>query len=90
MTTGALGLAAWCSFLVAVLHWHATTGTPPLPAPVVGVWLVAGIYTARGLAAVPQMTGLLRGRTDTAPRDVVFSLVSLAIGVLHLVGLTSA
>ena len=44
---------------------------------------IAAIYTLRGGAFVPQVFGLV----EAPPRDLVFSLASLAIGLIHVAGL---
>ena len=44
---------------------------------------IAAIYTLRGMALVPQLFGLVEG----PPRDLVFSAVSLAIGLVYIAGL---
>jgi hypothetical protein len=52
------------------------------------LWLVGGILTLRGLAIFVQLVMLLQGKNGLhlAPRDLVFSLVSLCIGIVYLVG----
>ncbi len=48
-------------------------------------WMLIGIaalYTLRGLAVFPQALGLIVGTR----RDVVFSAVSLAVGLVHAAG----
>ena len=44
---------------------------------------IAAIYTLHGMALVPQLFGLVEG----PPRDLVFSAVSLAIGLVYIAGL---
>jgi len=46
---------------------------------------VGGIYTLRGLLLLRDLFFILSGK-HTAPHMAVFSLVSLLIGIVHLVG----
>lgn len=52
------------------------------------LWVISSIYTLRGLAVFVQMIMLLQGKNGLhlAPKDIVFSLVSLCIGMVYLVG----
>ncbi len=60
----------------------------PLPFVQSALWLIGGIYSARGLAIVVQVVMLSQGKTGTnlEPKDLVFSLVSLGIGLVYLLG----
>ena len=51
-----------------------------------GLALISGVYVLRGLGLVPQVVSLMRGTASVAPREAVFSLVSLIIGVLYAAG----
>ena len=70
--------------------WYAFAGAglarrPPLLR--LGLWVIGTIYTARGLALVPEVLALWRGGASAPPpRYAVFSLVSLATGLAYLVG----
>lgn len=56
-----------------------------------GLFVIGGIYTLRGLVSVPVALALLGGASNPfLPRQLVFSLVSLGIGFVHLVGLVTA
>ena len=61
---------------------------PRLPRLAEGIWLIGAIYSLRGLAAFPQAVRLLSGG-PMEPRELVFSLVSLGLGVLYLAGVVS-
>jgi hypothetical protein len=61
----------------------------PLPLRRTALVLIAAIYTLRGLLLVPELVQLARGGL-AAPRIAVFSTVSLAIGLLYIVGLVSS
>lgn len=60
----------------------------PLPFLQSALWLIGGIYSARGLTIVVQVVKLSQGKTGTnlEPKDLVFSLVSLGIGLVYLLG----
>lgn len=47
---------------------------------------IGGIYTLRGLIVIPQAFLLLGSAPSVYPRELVFSLVSLFIGIVYLVG----
>lgn len=52
------------------------------------LWLIGCIYSARGLAIIVQIVMLLQGKTgaNLETKDLVFSLVSLFIGIVYLIG----
>ena len=52
-----------------------------------GLLTIGTIYTLRGLAVLPEAYWLVAGRTPPVlPRQLVFSVVSLAIGLAYLAG----
>ena len=51
-----------------------------------GLITIGSIYTLRGLLLAPQLSAYLSPASPVPPRDLVFSGVSLAIGLLYLVG----
>lgn len=56
-----------------------------------GLFVIGGIYTLRGLVSVPVALALLGGASNPVlPRELVFSLVSLGIGMVYLLGLVTA
>lgn len=55
-----------------------------------GLVLISGVYVLRGLSAVPEALLLIRDPSAFPPRFVVFSLVSLAIGVVYALGTKQA
>lgn len=58
-----------------------------LPLLRTGLVTIGAIYALRGLMVLPEAYGLIAGRTPPVlPRQVVFSLVSLAIGAAYLAG----
>jgi len=58
-----------------------------LPLLRTGLLTIGTIYALRGLACVPEAWWLVAGRTPPVlPRQLVFSVVSLAIGLAYLVG----
>ena len=61
---------------------------PPLVR--LGLVLIAAVYILRGLSAIPEALLLLRDASAFPPRFLVFSLVSLAIGVVHAAGTKQA
>jgi putative oxidoreductase len=60
----------------------------PLPILQPSLWVIGGIYSARGLAVIVQIVMLSQGKTgaNLEAKDLVFSLVSLCIGLVYLVG----
>ena len=50
--------------------------------------MIGGIYSARGLAIIVQIVMLSQGKTgaNLEAKDLVFSLVSLCIGLVYLLG----
>jgi hypothetical protein len=61
---------------------------PPLVR--LGLVLIAGVYSLRGLSAIPEAILLLRSPDAFPARFLVFSLVSLVIGVFHAFGVRQA
>ena len=58
-----------------------------LPALKQGLVLIGAIYALRGLALIPQAVLLVSGASPSLrPRHLLFSLVSLLIGLLYLLG----
>ena len=53
----------------------------------VGVTAAAAIYLLRGFALFPQLIMLSRGSQKVAPRESVFSAVSLVIGIVYAAGI---
>ena len=56
-----------------------------LPLLAVGLIAIGTIFTLRGLGVIPDLLQLARGAAVPA-RQIVFSLVSLAIGLFYLMG----
>ncbi len=83
--TGALTLG----FVVFALYgFSGAEKMRELPALQLVLWAIGGIYTLRGLGLVVQLFMVLRGQTGEhlASKDLVFSCVSLVIGILYLFG----
>lgn len=70
-------------FLAFAIVTFAQAGGLPLPYAFYGVFAIATIYTLRGAMVVP----LLFMASKASKFDLVSSLISLAIGLLHFVGL---
>lgn len=72
----------------AVFGLYALSGAGAfrrLPLLAVGLIAIGTIYTLRGLGVITDLLQLARG--DAVPaRQIVFSLVSLGIGLLYLIG----
>lgn len=82
-------LTGGIALLFVVWTWYAFAGAGLVRRPPLlwlGLWVIGGIYTARGLAIVPELLAIWRGSTSTPPRYAVFSLVALTAGLAHLVG----
>lgn len=61
---------------------------PPLVR--LGLVVISAVYILRGLSAIPEALLLLRDADAFPPRFLVFSLVSLAIGIVHAAGTRQA
>ena len=61
---------------------------PPLVR--LGLVLIAAVYVLRGLSAIPEAILLLRTPYAFPPRFLVFSLISLVIGLFHALGVRQA
>jgi hypothetical protein len=57
-----------------------------LPLLRIALLLIGAIYTLRGVAVFQQIFQIVTSSVQVAPREVVFSLVSLVIGLAYLVG----
>jgi hypothetical protein len=72
---------------------YAFGGARLIPRPPLvrfGLVLIAGVYILRGLNAVPQALVLLRNPDAFPPRFLIFSLVSLAVGLFYAAGAKQA
>jgi len=58
---------------------------PPLPQRRIALIGISGIYLLRGLIVVPQLL-LFMHTTDVPARALVFSLISLVIGLVYTIG----
>ena len=83
ITAGLVLLFSIWAYYAAAAAGSVTRAPPLLSA---GLWLIAGIYTLRGLGAVPEVPGVVHGSGNVPPRFVAFSVVSLMIGLVHLRG----
>lgn len=64
---------------------------PRLPLLKAGLVGIGSIYTLRGLVLFPQLVWLFSGfAAAVPPRQLAFSLVSLFIGLTHLIGTQQA
>ncbi len=73
----------------AVFALYAFSGVNlliPLPLLRPALFLIGSIYSARGLAAIYFLYILLTNPRPDTVKDLVFSLVSLTVGVLYLLG----
>ena len=82
-----LTLALATIFAAFALYAFAGAGRlrrPPLLRT--GLVGIAAIYTLRGLALIPELVQFVRGSATVMPRQLVFSAVSLTIGLLYFAG----
>ncbi len=56
---------------------------PPLR---IALLLIGAIYTLRGLAVFQQIFQIVASSAQVEAREIVFSLVSLGIGLAYLIG----
>lgn len=86
-------VTALFAVIFAVWAAYALAGARRIARPPVvrlGLVVIAGVYILRGLSAVPEALLLLRDPDAFPPRFLVFSLISLAIGIVHAVGTRQA
>ena len=57
-----------------------------LPLLRIALLLIGAIYTLRGVAVFQQIFQIATSSVQVEPREIVFSLVSLVIGLVYLVG----
>lgn len=72
-----------------VWSWYGLAGAERLRRPpllMTGLWVIGAIYTARGIALIPELLDVWRGDKTNPARSLVFSLVSLVTGALYLIG----
>lgn len=51
--------------------------------------LIGAVYTLRGVAVFRQLFQISTSSAEVAPREIVFSLVSLIIGLAYLIGVVT-
>lgn len=82
------GLAAAVIFGIFGLYALSAAGDlRPLPLLRMGLLVIGGVYTLRGLLVIPQLlyvAGVLQSAETIFARAVLSSLVSLVVGVLYL------
>jgi hypothetical protein len=84
VTSGALVV-----FVLAGLYPLSAAGWGPrLPFPRLGLVCIAAVYTVRGLALVAQLAH--RGPTGAPARAMVFSAISLSIGLVYIAAIATA
>ena len=77
-------------FSVWSLYALATAGTfAPLPLMEPVIQAITAIYLLRGAFLFPQLFGhrFFTANHEVMPRDLVFSVIVLAIGLIHLAGI---
>ncbi len=60
-----------------------------LPLLKIALLLIGAVYTLRGVAVLQQLLQIAASSAEVAPREIVFSLVSLIIGLAYLIGTIS-
>ena len=60
-----------------------------LPLLTIALVLIGAVYTLRGTAVVQQLFQIATSSAEVAPREVIFSLVSLVTGLFYLIGTIS-
>jgi len=60
-----------------------------LPLLKIALLLIGAVYTLRGVAVFQQLFQIAASSAEVAPREIVFSLVSLIIGLAYLIGTIS-
>ena len=57
-----------------------------LPLLHIGLAVIAGIYTLRGIGVIPQIAWMVNSPESVPPQDLIFSLASLLVGIVYGVG----
>ncbi len=57
-----------------------------LPLLKIALILIGAVYTLRGVAVFQQLFQIATSSAEVTPREIVFSLVSLVIGLAYLIG----
>lgn len=81
-------LTAIIALLLAGFAAYAFSGAGmirPLPYLRIGLWAIGGIFTLRGLAIFLQLGSWAMGDPEPT-REFLFSLTSLALGLLYVAG----
>lgn len=74
-------------FSIFALYAFSGSGSlRPLPLLRIALVVIGAIYILRGLQIIPQLIILIQAKTPIPPKGIVFSLVSLFIGLLYLFG----
>lgn len=60
-----------------------------LPLLKIGLPLIGAIYSLRGVAVFQQLFQIAASSAEVIPREIVFSLISLVIGLAYLIGTIS-
>lgn len=87
------GITLFMASIFAVWGFYALSGAGilrQLPLLKVGLLVISSIYTFRGLGLLVQLWTLFHSPKSIAPQEVIFSLVSLLIGIVFSVGTVSA
>jgi len=82
-------LTAAVTLFFVVFTFYALAGAAVVPRPPLlrtGLVVIGVIYTLRGLLLAPQFVAYQAHAPRLAPKDLVFSAVSLATGLLYLLG----
>lgn len=83
----AMTLVVAAVFAVFALYAFSGAGLlRRLPLLRTGLLAIAAIYILRGLLLLPQLSQSARSPGSLPPRELAFSGVSLAIGIVYLVG----
>jgi hypothetical protein len=61
-----------------------------LPLLKIALILIGAVYTLRGFAIFQQLFQVATSSVEVAPRQIVFSLVSLVIGLAYLIGIVTS
>ena len=86
-------LTALFAVIFAVWALYGFAGARMIPRPPLvrlGLVVIAAVYILRGLSAVPEALLLARAPDAFPPRFLVFSVVSLLVGVVYALGTRQA
>jgi len=87
-------LPALLTFFIAAIFaiWglYALSGAGvirTLPLVRLGLFVIASIYTLRGIVFIPQIINIFNMAKPVLSQDIIFSVAALIVGIVHWIGI---